>query len=138
MHDESSLKKVVVRLRDGNALPGFSRSEFVGEEVTLIDRQGKEQLFSADELKAVFFVKEFNGDPQYDELRFLERDAPPQWLWVHIKFYDGELIEGRVKNGKDLLQSPGFFLWFSDETANSQFAYVFKSAVEEFEIVGIR
>lgn len=45
------------------------------------------------ELKSVFFVKDFKGDPGYTARRFEESDRPTGRK-VEVTFYDGEVIVG--------------------------------------------
>ena len=132
-----SLGKVIIHTRKHKILRGFSKEEFINEEVRILDENGKESLYPLKDLKAIFFVKEFTSDPAYDEVLFLGKEKPLPWLWVHVQFEDGEIIEGRIKNGKGLIDnSPGFFIWTSDEFANSESVYVVKDSIVEFSIVG--
>lgn len=133
-----NLGKVVVRTRDGSVLCGFSSEGHIKEdEVTYISREGKEQSCSLDDLKAVFFVRDFKGDSDYREVKFFKKQDESKWLWVRITFFDEELIEGRVQNDKELLFSNGFYLWPSDEETNNELVYIVKSAVKDFIVLGI-
>lgn len=139
MAREGKLGKVVVRLRDGRVIGGFSGEERIMEEsIKIISREGKEQSFPSDEIKAVFFVKDFKGDSEYQEVKFLSKKPPNSWLWVRVSFTDGEVIEGKVRNNKDLLFSPGLYVWPSDEQTNNEFVYVVKSAVEDLSILALQ
>lgn len=130
--------KVVARTLDGKVYPGFSRKENVGDDnVTIITRDGKEKSFSLDELKGLFFVKDFKGDPEYDPVTFLSKNSVKASVWVHVEFEDGEVIEGMVRDHKSLLFSTGFYLWPSDEDNNNGLIYVVKSAIRDFEILSI-
>ena len=63
MGNDSSLHKVIVRTRDGEVIPGFANQNRVKNTLKIITQQGQEQTFSLDKLKAVFFVKDFQGNP---------------------------------------------------------------------------
>ena len=132
-----SMGKVVIHTRKHEIHRGFSKKEFIGDKVRILDENGKESTFPLKDLKAVFFVKEFDGDPAYDEVVFLRKEKPRPWLWVHIEFEDGEIIEGKIKNNEEIIMaSDGFFIWFSDEFANSESVYVVKNAIKKFKIMG--
>lgn len=136
MHAESSMGKVVVRTCDGKVYPGFSRKEDVGDDkVKIITRDGKEKFFATDELKGLFFVKDFKGDPEYDPVKFLNRNSVKASVWVHVEFEDGEVIEGMVRDHMSLLFSSGFYLWPSDEDNNNGLIYIVKKAIRDFEIL---
>lgn len=133
-----NLGKVVVRTRDGGVICGFSSEGHIKEdEVTYISRDGKEQARPLDDLKAVFFVRDFKGDSDYREVKFFKKQDESKWLWVRITFFDEEVIEGRVQNDKELLFSNGFYLWPSDEETNNELVYIVKSAIRDFVILGL-
>lgn len=132
-----NLGKVVVHTREHKIHRGFSKKEFIGDDVRVLDESGNESTFPLKNLKAIFFVKEFNGDPAYDEVLFLRKEKPRPWLWVHIEFEDGEKIEGKIKNSEEIINgSKGFFIWISDEYANSESVFVVKGSIRKFKIMG--
>ncbi len=132
-----NLGKVVVHTREHKIHRGFSKKEFIGDNVRILDESGNESTFPIKDLKAIFFVKEFNGDPAYDEVLFLKKETARPWLWVHVEFEDGEILEGRIRNSEEIINgSTGFFIWVSDEYANSQSVYVVKKSIRKFKIMG--
>lgn len=137
MRKESTFGKVIVRTRDERLFRGFSKAEFIGEKVQVIDAKGNHQDFLLDELKAVFFVREFDGDASYREVRFLGREALPAWVWIHVTFCDGEVMEGKVRNDTSLLDPLGFFMWVADEGTNNELVYVVRSALKDLRIAGV-
>jgi hypothetical protein len=69
------------------------------------------------DLKAVFFVKKFDGNPDYKERKeFTEKDSP-QGRKVEVAFADGEIMQGSVLgyNPKEI----GFFLFPVDPLSNN-------------------
>jgi hypothetical protein len=132
-----NLGKVVIHTREHKIHRGFSKKEFIGDDVRILDESGDEYTFAVKDLKAIFFVKEFNGDPAYDEVLFLRKEKPRPWLWVHVEFEDGEIIEGRIENNEEIINGTnGFFVWISDEYANSQSVFVVKNSIRKFKIMG--
>lgn len=128
----NSLKKVVIRLRSGEVQSGFAREDDLGDAVRILDRKGKERTFKVDDLKAVFFVKDFQGDPEYRDLQFLGKQDPSGKVWVRLELFDGEVMEGRVRNDVDLLRGDGIRLWPSDKDTNNDMAFVVRSAIKKF------
>ncbi len=135
MTEESSLKKVIVRKRDGGVVAGFTSSGDLQPTTTIIARDGKEQKFALSDLKALFFVRDFEGDPKYEEIRFLTRKEPSTAVWVRLTMFDGEILEGRIENDLEVLTAEGLFLWPSDGASNNEYAYIPKSAVKDFQIL---
>lgn len=137
MRAETNLGKVIVRTRDKQIFRGFSKSDLINDKVHLIDAKGNQREFDLQDLKAVFFVRDFEGDPSYREVRFIRGSAVSPWLWAQATFFDGEVIEGRVRNGLAMLDAKGVFLWLSDEGANNEVVFVVRSALRDFRIVGV-
>ena len=132
MGEDSSLQKVVVRTRDGEVIPGFANQDVMNSTLKIITQQGKEQKFSIDKLKAVFFVKDFQGNPEYDEIKFLNKQSVSSMVWVRVEFFDGEILEGKIPNNMELISSPGFYLSPSDRDTNNKRVYVVKSSLKDF------
>ncbi len=129
---ESSLSKVVVRKQDGEVIHGFAGERMLDKDVRILDRKGKERSFELADLKAVFFVHDFEGDPDYQDLRFLGKQEPSSMVWVRIEFQDGEVLEGKVRNNIDLLSSHGLYVWPSDQETNNKRTFVVRRAIKSF------
>ena len=138
---------VVVHKADGTLIKGRLECEIVDGRVipssslpAVLHVRGttpnKCFLVPTCETKAVFFVKRYEGIPDYDEVRFFsEIDATD--LWIRIRFADGEVIEGQTENGKRLLIDSGVWLRPLDSTSNNILIYVPKDAVAEFHVMGV-
>jgi hypothetical protein len=135
MVEESSLQKVIVRTRDGKVIPGFANEDRIKKTLKIINQQGKEETFSIDKLKAVFFVKDFQGNPEYDEIKFLNKQSVSSMIWVRVEFFDGEVLEGKILNNMELISSPGFYLSPSDQDTNNKRVYVVKSSLKNFTVL---
>ena len=131
--------KLVARYSDGWILKGYSDDfdhhrptfhiqEEVGESVG-----GRVVSVRTEELKALFFVKTFNGNPDYRERKkFIEGD-PCYGLKAEVRFADGEVLQGSTI-GYDPEQ-PGFFLIPPDLEGNNDKIFVVSSAVKEFRFL---
>lgn len=135
MEKTGSLRKVVVHMRSGEVIPGFASEQAMKKTVKIVKRDGSEASFELEKLKAVFFVKDFEGNPEYHDVKFLNKQHVSPTMWVRLEFFDGEMMEGKVPNNIDLLRDSGFFLWPSDPDTNNDFVYVVKSSLKGFTIL---
>ncbi|HEY2934584.1 MAG TPA: hypothetical protein VGK99_22840 [Acidobacteriota bacterium] len=131
----SSLRKVIVRTRDGKVTAGFAREDTIKDEVGILTRQGKDEVFNIEDIKAIFFVKDFDGDPKHEEFKFFTKQPISEKIWVRVELVDGEILEGAVKNNVDLQNLHGFYLWPSDKDANNEIAYIPRSFVRRLTIL---
>jgi len=91
----------------------------------------------ANEIKAVFFVSDLNGEPDHNCLRFHALEPIIPGIWVQVQFRDGEVIEGIVENSIRFLTEPGFFLRPTDPSGNNKLIYIMKSWLAEHHVLGL-
>jgi hypothetical protein len=92
--------RVVVRFVDGRVLKGYANFDPAEPRLQLVphedpDSDGLE--VAVKDLKAVFFVRTFEGDPRYDESKDLYQDRPPDTRKVSVRFRDGEELVGYTR-----------------------------------------
>ena len=97
------MNKVVVRYADGRILTGFTNDFMPAKDhfhVTLADAPPGSKLVDvqAKDLKALFFVKEFAGDPQHERSKDFDPSHPLGGRKIKVIFKDGE-IDGRNDPG---------------------------------------
>ncbi|HEY7601660.1 MAG TPA: hypothetical protein VIB60_04055 [Methylomirabilota bacterium] len=91
---------MVVRYLDGRVLKGYV--DFDPERPTLRfmphDEPGAEdvEILVAD-LKALFFVRTFDGDSAHEESKDLYQARPPSTRKVSVRFQDGEELVGYTR-----------------------------------------
>lgn len=100
--------------------------------------EGRDVIIPVDTLKALFFVKSFDGDPAYAEIKFFNPAPKIEGLWIHVTFADGETTEGIVSNNLDFVNEPGFLMKPPDPHSNNHAVYVLKSALTRLKVVGVR
>jgi hypothetical protein len=119
-------QKVVVRYRDGRILRGFT-ADFNTERPQLHlstdPWSGESLMVPLQQLKALFFVREFAGDPTYVEQKTFA--APSQGRKLEVTFEDGEVLVGTTLSYRP--GGHGFFVHPADKKANN--IRVFVSAV---------
>jgi len=94
--------------------------------------------FSTQDAKAVFYVKNFDGDVSHKDLQFSAGAPIIHGIWVRFEFLDGEMLEGIVYNTIHFLVNPGFFVYPTDPESNNRLVYVFKSHLKDCRILGLR
>ncbi len=127
---------IVVHGKDGKISKGYS-SDFSPAlpcfHLATLENPSDSVKFWLDNLKAVFVVMDFHGDPLHlDSHEF--NQASFSGKHIVVTFKDGEKFYGV----SDLTHrtSTGFFIFPTDPDSNTIRAYVVSSAVESVDITG--
>ncbi len=143
------LHTVVVNLKNSSVLRGYYRTgdPAIGSDAVPGDLPrsmtiepedgGAPVTFDLADAKAVFFVRSFAGSPTQQDVRFFDSLTIHPHLWVRMTFDDGEVMEGRVTNGIDLLTQNAFRLFPVDELTNNRCLFVPKASLSSFQIIGL-
>jgi uncharacterized protein DUF6982 len=130
--------KVVARFIDGRIVKG-STSDFVPAKdvfhVTVVDATaGSKPLeIRMKELKAVFFVKDFIGKPEYQPRQAFEPGQPLTGRRVKVVFADGEVLVGTTQAYQP--NRPGLFILPADPGSNIERCYVLAAATQEIALL---
>lgn len=128
------MNKIVARFADGSILKGFTSDFAPNKKIFHLSGRTdhKVQLVNVEKLKAVFIVKEFDGNPEYRESSdFDESHAMGYGSRLKVIFKDGEEFIG-VGTG----YSPdkiGFFMTPCDPKSNTVRAFVVNGYVDHIE-----
>ena len=114
------LNKVVVGFLNGGRTKGYVYDfSALNESFNLLPQedplQGQEIKVALKDLKAVFFVWEFAGNPEDHDS--LHTGAPMGGRTIEVTFTDGEKIVGRTEGHS--LQPIGFFLYPANPKGNN-------------------
>ena len=114
------LNKVVVAFLNGARIKGCAYDfSALKESFNLRPQedplQGQGIKVEMKDLKAVFFVKDFSGNPEYHES--LRADAPMHGRKIEVTFIDGEKMVGRTEGYNP--QRLGFFVFPTDPKSNN-------------------
>jgi hypothetical protein len=92
--------RAVVRYVDGRILKGYVNFDPAEPRLMLVphdDPEAEATEVPVRDLKAVFFVRTFAGDPGYEESKDLYQDRPPGTRKVSVRFRDGEELVGHTR-----------------------------------------
>ena len=124
--------KVVVKFKDDTVSKGKTSDFFPNKnQFNLEEMNGDIVEISIEDLKAVFFVKDFKGDKNYKDKYSDEIAAGGRK--IAVRFFDGETVVGYT-----LAYSPdreGFFMAPADLQGNNQRIFVVKSAAKKIELL---
>ena len=130
-------QKIVVRYKDGRVIKGFShdfnpgRSQFaIWPSINAPVHEG--MLVPLSVLKAVFFVRDFQGDALYTEERTFGQAAHGRKL--EVTFSDNETLVGTTLSYRP--DGQGFFVIPADPRANNLRVFVVTSAVRHVRFLG--
>jgi len=133
------LNKVVARFSDGRMVKG-STSDFVPAKeffhVASSDapKGSKPTMVHVKDLKAIFFVKDFSGRPDYTPKNEFEGDKAPPGRKIKVVFADGEVIVGTTQGYQP--GRPGFFMVPADQADNNiERCYVVAAATTEVTLL---
>ncbi len=124
--------KVVARYKDGKVIKGFTHDFFPNKDrfhlfpPDNLSAKGIEVVISM--LKAVFMVRDFIGNPQYNERKEYIEGEKFSGLQVEVTFKDGEVLVGSTLGYDPKRQ--GFFLFPADPKSNNIRVFAVSSALK--------
>ena len=136
---KSTYKKVVVRRLDQVVIKGFvdSASYLKPDAIEMLDREGRALTVPLAEIKGVFFVREFDGNPQRYERKLFQSRPRMAGLWVQMTFKDKELLEGLLPSNLIELSPVGFLVTPADLYSNNLKIFIPRTALSEITVLGV-
>ncbi|OPX97393.1 MAG: hypothetical protein A4E62_01520 [Syntrophorhabdus sp. PtaU1.Bin002] len=124
--------KVVVRFGDGRVVKGVTQDFFPNKDRFHLhptsDTSGNATEVCIRDLKAIFFVRDFSGNPDYSERKSYLEGEKSQGRKVEVTFTDGEILAGSTLGYDPNRQ--GFFVFPVDPTSNNARVYAVTTAVK--------
>ena len=124
--------KVVVKYKDNNIAKGKTSDFFPNKtQFHLEDPTGQMVEIGIEDLKAVFFVKDFDGNKDHNYS--YEDKIAAGGRKIRVAFNDGETVVGYT-----LAYAPdrqGFFMTPADLAGNNERIFVVKSATAKVEFI---
>ena len=134
----STTKKAVIRRFEREPLAGYVNpfSYLQPAGVELLSAQGQVAIVPYGEIRAVWFVRDFDsgGEP---ERRVFNTRPKMEGLWVRFQYRDGEVMEGVMPNNLLQLEHYGFTLIPPDPYSNQQRIFVPRVALRSVEVLGV-
>jgi hypothetical protein len=131
----SAANRVVVRFRDGRTVKGTTRDFLPAKAMFHFHPvDGGEALeVNVAELKAVFFVRCLEGDPNYNEYKGLpDKSVASLGKKIGVVFADGEVLAGYTHSYNP--SNPGFFVTPVDPRSNNIRVFVVRDSVKEVKL----
>jgi hypothetical protein len=127
--------KIVARYMDGTMIKGHTQNFHPNKPTFYLYGNGcgtseKPTELRMEGLKAVFFVKTFDGNPQNNERKCFQEDDRPAGRKVQVTFVDGEIMQGSTLGYN--AQRQGFFLFPVDKNSNNIRVFALTAAISEF------
>ena len=132
-------KKVFVNRFERESVQGFVQTPggFTDESVELLTPAGTLLRFPYSEVKAVCFVRDFDGGEAWRENRSFATRPKSAGLWVRLVFRDQDTAEGLVANNLMLVEPSGFHIVPPDPTFHNQRLFVPRAALLEVQVLGV-
>jgi uncharacterized protein DUF6982 len=126
-HRAAESVQVVVRYRDGRVLKGTTGNFSPGRATFLVQpaTAGEPLAVALRDLKAVFFVRDLDGDASRNDRQDFQNR--PVGLGVAVTFSDGEVLIGASWTYDPV--KDGFFVFPADPESNNLRVYVVMRAV---------
>jgi hypothetical protein len=132
------VNKVVARFADGRLVKGMTADFFPNKDAFHVNTgaisagAGSVEIRTQD-LKALFFVKDLDGNPHHTERKEFDPAKPPAGRRIRVAFKDGEVMVGTTTGYQP--GRPGFFVVPADATANTERCYVVTAATEDIRFL---
>jgi hypothetical protein len=136
--EERNVNKVVARFVGGRVLKGTTADFYPARPRFHVTPEGAAadsapvEVKVAD-LKAVFFVRDFTGDPRHVEKNAFDAKGASAGRRIKVVFADGEVLLGTTTGHQR--DRPGFFIVPADAESNIERCYVVAGAAREVRFI---
>ena len=134
----STRKRVVVRKLDKGLVKGFlDLKGYLTDDLEVLDREGRLVHVPMPAVKGVFFVKDFDGNPDRAERKIFRSRPRLAGLWVRMTFKDSEVLEALLPNNLLDLDPLGYLVTPPDVYSNNLRIFIPRTALTEMEVLGV-
>ena len=132
------MNRVVARYVDGRMVKGFTSDFIPAKDRFHVAAAGapagsRPVEIEKKDLKALFFVKDFEGNPLHEERKEFDPARPTVGRRIRVVFSDGEVLVGTTLGYQQ--GRPGFFLESVDHESNIERCYVVCAATREIAFI---
>lgn len=134
----STRKRVVIRKLDKGLIKGFLDPQgYLASQMEVLDREGRVVQIPLSEVKGVFFVRDFEGNPDRAERKIFRSRPRLAGLWVRMTFKDSEVLEALLPNNLLEVDPLGFLVTPPDVYSNNLRIFIPRTALTEMEVLGV-
>ncbi len=135
----STHKKVVVHKLDQEVVKGFVnlRDYLRPAEVEVMDLQGHLISIPLEEIKGIYFVREFEPESARQERKVFLSRPKLSGLWIRMTFKDSDVMDGLVPGNLLEQQPQGYLVTPPDVYSNSLKIFVPRVALASLEVLGV-
>ena len=134
----STRKRVVVRKLDKGLVKGFLDPKgYLTSDLEVLDREGRLVHIPMVEVKGVFFVRDFEGNPDRAERKVFRSRPRLAGLWVRMTFKDTEVLEALLANNLLDLDPLGYLVTPPDVYSNNLRIFIPRTALTGMEVLGV-
>jgi hypothetical protein len=137
-------RRVIIRYANGSILRGYLNEEEIQDlktsstdQLAIQNVAGNREMVEVSGLKAIFFVKSFEGSQDYSEFKVFTHQPSGVGVWVRVHFHDGEVMEGIAPNELGTFADPVFSLTPPDPQSNNETVILSKNCLENMQILGL-
>ncbi len=120
--------RVVARFRDGRTVKGTTTDFLPTRDTLHIHTSVAVDLVRLSELKALFFVRDFIGDPGRQDSNQFDLARTVVGRKIRVEFADGEVLVGTTQGYQP--ERAGFFVVPADHDANHERVFVVQAATK--------
>ena len=133
----STSKKIIAVRFDREPVQGFINPQSFLQDggIELLTTSGAVVVLPYPEVKAVCFVRDFDGGAVWREHRAFSNRPKTEGLWLRLHFRDGDTLEGLISNNLMGLETQGFSV--SPPDANLQRVFVPRAALTNVQVLGV-
>jgi len=125
---------VVAHLLDGSLLKGMTEDFYVENDTfTLTDREHNVEIVDVSNLKALFFVKNLDGNRDYRERKGFHTENN-MGNKAMAELFDGEVLFGYT-HASYSEEAAGFFIYPGDPASNNIKVFVVRSSAKRIKVV---
>ena len=134
----STRKRIVVRKLDKGLVKGFLDPKgYLTPDLEVLDREGRLVHVPMLGVKGVFFVRDFDGNPDRAERKIFRSRPRLAGLWVRMTFKDTEVLEALLANNLLDLDPLGYLVTPPDVYSNNLRIFIPRTALTEMEVLGV-
>ena len=140
----SDSRRVIIRYTNGVVVRAYLSEEDIRGlnadppgQLSIRTTEGNQEAVEVAELKAIFFVKSFEGSQDYSEFKVFTQQPSGKGVWVRVHFQDGEVMEGIAPNALGTFAGSVFSLTPPDPQSNNQTVIVSKKCLENMQVLGL-